>query len=413
MSIDIRKLHQSSTELESYRTSLHLRVGKVEKLKEQLLVLEQALQLFSSCRDVWTDGKHIIDDSSDFTPKEKYQQLLSQLMDISSSLPNVYRHIDAETKNQETLDTSPHNHSSNTKLDVMFAIGGYEELGSHGVFYTDIGIALIDSMHQFILKWWTKQSTFEHATSFRQWKLPAILNNKPSWQVILEENHSHQKYFDRQLPIFYSLQCDDGSAGAVVSGENQLASESRAKRNWYQRKSTAWQIVVLTGPSYEVDVKPLQQKLMSNISAFYQSLGLAPHCNVVDPTKLLPHQANRIDWILEDKILASLANYDQFFSTAGKHSHSGERLCVLHGTLCHVPGTLESLLQQGWKGSSTVSVPRFLHTKPIPVIRHRVRKKNGQWMVQSFPPKPMTPTPHDIRMEAASCPFDFLPFYYK
>ena len=275
MPIDIRKLAQRPNELEYYRTCLGLRVRKDETLKEQLLLLEQALQLFASCQDVWKDAAEQKSDTSNtLTPHERYPQLQSQLVEISSALPNVYRRIDAEITDHETLIVSPQN-SNNTKSDVMFAIGGYEELGSHGIMYTDIGIALIDSMHRFVLQWWTKQPTFGHATSFRHWKLPATLNSKPSWQVILEENHHHKKYFDRQLPIVYLLQCGgDGPTAAVDdSWEESPTMDAGAKGNWYQRKSTTWQIVVLTGPSYEVDVQPLQQKPNSIPTKLVASIG--------------------------------------------------------------------------------------------------------------------------------------------
>jgi hypothetical protein len=248
--------------------------------------------------------------------------------------------------------------------------------------------------------------------------------------------------------------------------------QTRPQRGWHQRlllsHGVVWQVLAVTGPCLEVDSRPLQLQLVQLVLDWYRAL--VPHARVrarvVPPSQLLTAEASCV--VLEGMIrgrtkrgttTVCLGYVSNFLSYASRNvrlagSTRREGLHVLQGTLCSIPETMEWILRHSDCSSAThLTLPDCLvchgGSRHLAWVRRFVVRKNGARIAQDVVAEPMVVvdvdsaetratessttttkqmalrsspssrsaavvlTEHEIRLEARSCPFNFLPFYYR
>lgn len=465
MPIDIRRLAKDPEQNSAYRQSLTKR-GESEE------TLDHVLKLQEECAGIWKERNRIksLNDGDRKKVKEltaRHGELQAQLQESLEALPNFVLQEDWRDSKTEGEDNFDGEETTSTqKESLLFALGGYEEFGNRSVVLTDVGASIVRAVDLYADSHWKKQLIEQLASSFRQWKLPGVVEmdskfvysmmgrrnvqiektklSAPSWISLLQQQHSGSKYFDRQLPIIHLLSCSSSSESPSLIEDDREVIRRRTwcrkrRRPWHQQLCTdeldRWEILVLTGPLWEADARPIQEKTIQTIIDFFQKLGDGKvSARVLDAEELLPAEAARV--VVEgycDGETVCLGYLSAFldYNANGinlRHGGTQQGLCVLHGALCSVPETVDWMLQQQWQQEDTkgVFLPECLlrkntslSSRSLPLIRRVVTsRKGGKKIVMPINKAKSTGksdkvTADEIRFEAASCPFDFLPFYNR
>jgi uncharacterized FlaG/YvyC family protein len=409
--------------------------------------------------------------------KDNLRQAQGELNDLLFRIPNyidteIHTMIENDTEKeiqQEDMVTKNNNKSrkdGDIVEQLMFCIGGYERLG-RATALTQRGTNLFGAVEQWMIQSCHEMSEMVMTESFellamlpmdtatyqRQCGATSSPQNHhlddtimaPSWISLVEHHLARDEaYFDRSLPQAYVLTCRD----AVC--HDSLPFKSSRQSAWYQDLSIQHniQILSMTGPSLALDSRRLQIAWMNHLRNAYQQLAPKSRLQIrsVPVSALSPNEASRL--VLEGFMphdikpiqLASLSNLLDYCSAGLRHGNSIDKRNVhlLQGSVCRVGLAVEWMLQHCQLGENHdgIVLPDCLeHQATISFCRRIVKKKDGRQFVQSISiPKPlpaatnvsdqyetlifgddttMAMTPERIRLEAASCPFDFLPFYYR
>lgn len=379
-----------------------------------------------------------------------YDMALSQLEQCLDTLPNLVDPAMTERTcdmlENKTSTTQPH---GDVKLP-LFSAGCYEEIGTICIM-TERGARLEQALEGALLTFLQKTRAFPNAQILH---LPLCVESRskperehtenkqteecgvPSWRYILQHLHSNQTYYDRNLPRCQILKC----SGPFQQPQQPLMTKKpKQPTAWYQRLSTRkeLQLLLVTGSSLEVDSRKAQLETMSHIAAFYQTM--LPHCRLflkgIAADQLGTDECSRLS--LEARMesgnkheIAYLSNYLDFYSSTTRHGSSMERhhVHVLHGNVCRYSECLD-VMAEVCATSQGIVVPALLRNNqgaPLPEIldyqRLVISGKGGRRIVEPLASSVLkvgrsliagAPNPDEIRREAASCPFEFLPFYYR
>jgi hypothetical protein len=411
-----------------------------------------------------------------------YQAQYNALTELLSHIPNFLdfdiHKIIKEYEPSHEEERSEGNLSSDFE-QLMFCIGGYEDVGKLSVL-TARGRHMIHALEQFLLDSCRYMGDLQSSETY---EVPLMLSIPmdvykrrgsmtqqstvddesivgPSWIYLIEHQlATGATYFDKSLPQSHLLLCHkDISLPPSTTCTN---NKNQPALFWYENLAIQHyiQVILVTGPSLEVDSRPLQLAWMEHVQTMYTQL--APSAQLIlrsiPSDQLLPTEASRI--VLEGYLshsnsnknntkttvveLASLSNLLDYPSTGMKHGNSLDKQCVhvLQGKVGLVGEVLEWVLQHcpldDNDDQTGVALPSCLDLQDdskINFCRRIIQKKGGRRFVQpiitaSSPPE--TPrdikpkvvnqqrdeeistriTAHDIQLEAATCPFTFLPFY--
>jgi hypothetical protein len=299
----------------------------------------------------------------------------------------------------------------------------------------------------------------------------------PSWISVVENHLStgDKRYYDRVLPQCYVLQLRDSNqhTSAMQATTKKQQRPAWYQKLSVLRQL---QVLLVMGPSLVADSRPLQIQWMTHLrDNVFRPLAPTAVLSIraLPPTELLPAEASRL--VLESRLfvgnkpvtiqLASLSNFLDYCSTDQmKHGSSidGRKMHLLQGSLGETALVVEWMLQHCSEVTSDdvdddsspdgLCLPACLlsqgttEEQPLDYTRRIVPRKGGQRSIRSIParlsvptaapgsvinnsttisPKkssalllftddrPLQVTPDNIREEAASCPFDFLPFYHR
>lgn len=374
-------------------------------------------------------------------------------------------------------------------------IGAGQVATQSSVFLTDVGLDLAQRLEYSIQRYWynnripvlcPKSNHSSREDRIRQWHLPANVpinshilgaevNNAtakwitgpdkkdtvstmkmvetyiPSWLGLLQEQYGNRKLLDRDFPVFHWLTiADSDSTKRTNDGREEfrrqtmLPSKSSSKRpGWHQRcyYQKRYELLILTGPSWEVDIQPLQADVVRELLLMYQTWDCPVQARVTPTDQLQADEAGRI--VIEGYYgkgaaicLAYVSNFLDYWCPTIRHATTKESLGVLHAVIANVPETLDWILQctpqepRSYPFRDYITLPHSLVINPagcrnpdkVPITRRLATSKKGgkktviverQLSKQTAIPLPLQPTMREIRLEEDSCPFFFLPFYSK
>lgn len=449
---DATLTHLRDLQSETKLTKQRIEAYRSQLRKKQVTDKDKLQELKAACRKA----------------SDNLQQLLYMIpnyLDLS-----IRSRLDDDNE-QEITRTAINDHGKIQNSDqslnqTMFCIGAYESISENLFALTERGTGILEGIRKYML---SSCSRIPEIKLFKTFELPVAIPldmmvqqsrcgstappqsrlsdgmiMTPSWLALLEHHLTREEhYFDRVLPQGFILDCREMQQNASPSAQRSMASL------WYEKLSIRQEIQVLlvVGPSLSVDSRPLQLTWMHQIREFY--LRLAPRAILkirsTEPSKLMQHEASKL--VLEGYLpqsgnqiiqLATLSNLLDYCSQGLRHGNSIDKRCVhlLVGTVCHVGLASEWMIQHCVHGHESIHLPSFVSPeKVIPFCRRIVRKKGGRQYVQTLPtpahppvqdsgsiveresipiisdPPFRQPTMERIKQEAASCPFDFLPFY--
>jgi hypothetical protein len=460
MPIDIKLLRNDPSSQSSLRLSLYQRQQPPE-------FLDHVLHLDKVTREAHIDltmYKSRVKRKEVALNKDQLAHLLlahkKSLDGLKRALQRLANFVD-EVLLQEFQKTVP-NHPTQPRdipRDPFYCVMGYDDWTTHAVL-TRLGLDLAGELQRYILSSLNStlrsETVFELPDSFavsqdrhrdvygyehdRMDRYPKDLPvdvNTPSWVTMLDLHHKGKTYWDRQLPLINILSVT-GTKPFTPLTVREDKGKPRTKTSWYQQLtvSNSIQLVAITGASLESDSRPLQKEIMQKVQVLYQSL--APesarmHVRASPVSELSFNESSRL--VLESFVgkekralcLASVSNMHHYTSSEIRHGSTGQRVHVLVAHISSIPATLEWIFQHG-ATTSEVNIPKVLQSTTIPgTIPYRRKvtlSKSGRRIVQDIaspavnvghvaqPPFGM-PTIDEIRAEALSSPFGFLPFYSK
>ena len=437
----------------------------LRRLIDEGRIARQELETYRSQRK----KKQVVDKDHLQALEQADRQAQRVLTRHLANIPNftdqeIHSHVDENDGDETIKDTGVKSAQSDRAFvdQIMFSVGGCEQLGNLHV-VTRLGRDLLQSVEEYLVQ---SCSLAEMELLEMPLTLPegeSIIRKRwyplsddsdtttisaPSWLSLVDQHLTrNESYFDRVLPQAYFMSCRGASERRLPQSTTPLHS------CWYEDLAVQHQlqVLVVTGPSLAIDSRPLQLEWLERLERAYRQL--APHVDLriraIPAPDLMPTEASRL--VLEGcvsrqnkqqvVVLATMSNYLDFCSTGLRHGNSIDKRNVhlLHGTVCRAGLAVEWMLQhcQQSETGDSVQLPECIRQGERLVFRRRiVKKKGGKTFVQAIPvarppvahPEPtilpalgvhkhndaeLTATPERIRQEAASCPFDFLPFFYR
>ncbi|GKZ00184.1 hypothetical protein MPSEU_000971400 [Mayamaea pseudoterrestris] len=397
---------------------------------------------------------------------------------VDSEIP-TFIDKDDESEWQTADNQQTRTHNDETVNQIMFCIGGYEQLGTH-IILTGRGRGLLQAMEQYMIESCQEmpavvksevldmplmlpidaasyQKRCGVVSPFHQCLSDGSIM-APSWMSLVEHHLPlNDTYFDRSLPQSFLLSCTDCMHRTPPTLQTQRQS------SWYRDLPLHQdlQVLLVTGPSLSIDSRRLQISWMEHLRDVYQQLAPTSRLRIrsIQPADLSSAEASRL--VLESYMpttgsaisssskvdnqltieLASTSNLLDYCSDGLKHGNSMDKgnVHLLHGSVCNVGFAVEWMLQHCKTvdhGCQGILLPNCIqHGAEINFCRRFIKKKGGKQFVQAIPlPAQQAvvaptsghdanatfgsgsddvcgPTIERIRKEAASCPFDFLPFY--